>query len=122
MLWRQSGAFISLVRSHFDGLFWFFSFLWLLDFWFPDHVFTLPGTHSLGQVLSSLLLAAILYLYFTRTRIVFRLVDFLINIVAGPILLHFSRVGNEDRDFSFGASFFQGLVYQVRRILLLYDI
>jgi len=73
----------------------------------------LLGYHSVGQVLAGIALGTILHFYATRTPIFVRFIDFILNLLAGLLILFLIKANHQSVDFSFSNTFLIGIVWQI---------
>jgi len=82
----------------------------------------LLGYHSIGQVLVGIAVGILLHFYATRTPIFIRFIDFLLNLLAGLLILFLMKASHPTVDFTFSFTFLIGLVWQIFSISLMFGL
>jgi len=82
----------------------------------------LLGYHSIGQVLAGIGVGIIIHFYATRTPIFVRFIDFLLNLLAGLLILFLMKASHPTVDFSFSSTFLVGIVWQIFSVSLMFGL
>jgi len=80
----------------------------------------LVGVHSIGQVLAAVGVGLAIHFYGTRTPNYFRVLDVLLNLIAGLVVFFVTKHDHPDYDLTFSVYFLNGFIWQIFAFIMMF--